>query len=329
MSNKALQEPAILHLIFLSLDQEDLIQTQKVCQTWRRTILTSRTFLQVLSLRPRPAHFIGTQDPSTIDPLLSSIFASFLSWGPASWDGYRGNAGPWVWPAERNWTSDLSQYKKFTHPEASWRRMLPWNDPPPTQLQVHAEGKEGGTISRMEFDNESNWLTMGLLWDVVENCWFRGDPWWVKRVEIEAPGRERWRYGGSSTLPVGAKVPEEVRKSVARRPGRVNLNMTIDERSVGERREAREKAVKERLDSVRRIERQWFRPCGTRPRRMTACDRHVFTDEWRAEGGKAFGDVEWDEVWGYEIEREEEEEMVVNVPRVSRRKKFLGVLLRR
>ncbi|KAK4506085.1 hypothetical protein PRZ48_004050 [Zasmidium cellare] len=331
MSEQALQEPAILHLIFLhlNLNQPSLLQAQKVCRTWRKTILTSKTLLKVLSLHPRiPAHATAQEDtdPSTLDPLLSDIFLSFLNWGPQSWDGHRGNTGPWIWTAEKNWTSDLSKYEKFRYPEASWRKMLPWNDPPPTQLQVHVEGSQGGTVARLNFDNETTWLTMGLLWDIVENAWFRGEPWWLSRVDLEGPGKQQlWRRSGP--IPASAKVSHEVQKAAERRPGRINLNLTIDDRSAEERTVARDKAVAEYRATVKKIEGRWFKPCGTKPRRVTACDLHVFTDEFHVEGGKAFRDVQWDEIWKYEIEKEEEDQEVVEVQRP--RKKGLRRLLGR
>lgn len=333
MSKQALQEPAILHLIFIELDQQDLFHIQAVCQTWRTTILTSKVLLQVLSLRPRLLKLATKKDDkeeqleeSTEDPLLVDVFRSFFKSTPVCCVPQRGNAGPWTWTAERHWTPDLREYEKFRYPEASWRRMLPWNDPPPTQLQVHIQEKTRGTIALLNSDNQETWLTFGLIWDIVENAWFHGNPYRIYWVLLDGPGKERaWEARGP--LPPDAKVSEDVRQSTRRTTGKINLELRVDERPPTERVKEVEEALKDRMKSIRKQERRIIKPCGTKPRRVTLCERHLFTDEFHVEGGVAFGDVQWDEIWTYEREVGEEQQ-VPNVSEISRRK-FLGWLLGR
>ncbi|KAF2721129.1 hypothetical protein K431DRAFT_285170 [Polychaeton citri CBS 116435] len=94
----------------------------------------------------------------------------------------------------------------YKHPEASWRRMIPCR-PAPIELQCNyiyhrPPSAAKGTLRCLRFSNQDSlrdeifqgnnsevlkrpWLTFGLLYDIVEAGWFRGQPAPIDNLQFD------------------------------------------------------------------------------------------------------------------------------------------------
>lgn len=218
---KAMQEPALLLIILRGLQQSDLLRAQRVCRIWRATIFSSKELSSILFLHPGPPvstvpERTGAMSetptpencPSTVvtNSLLAKAFPSFFTSNILKNDYTKGcgNEGPWrdlgrfvAWtshyPLDEDWQWEMRE--RFVYPNASWRKMLPcW--PPPEELQVEMLCKDGNALNRKARLKLSNvgdncateshppWLTFGLLYDLAENAWFQGRPYFIDSLQL-------------------------------------------------------------------------------------------------------------------------------------------------
>jgi F-box-like len=220
MADRALLVADILLEVFLYLPQRDLLMTQRVCRTWH-SIIASSTSLQVaLFFHPGIEGSQGTtisspvlQGPSHIyelNPLLLEHFPAFFDSGAQRKDirHKRHNLGPWN---STDWfrgksreefpkpnSEDKRRMAAYARAEASWRRMIPFR-PGPDELQVCfgllLRPHITGTLKCLKFSNKVDrrsdsqhlWLTFGLLYDIVEETWFRGSPILPTYVQLDFP----------------------------------------------------------------------------------------------------------------------------------------------
>lgn len=315
----ALQEPAILHLIFEELSQLDLIRVKSICRTWRATVIDSTELLSLLWLHP------GHEEPcrpreTGLNPLLEEAFPSFFR-GTTKANGYtygHGNAGPWAdlagylaFDACSNNPKERERQAKFMRPEASWRRMIPcW--PPPTELLINMlyDHTHESKLLRRRFSNTSQehspagrppWLTFGLIHDIVENAWFQHKPHYADFVElhflhINPRGTVPWPL-----IPRDAFVSPEFRQSSLPRAGRISVNLHMSSAPETERIQLHKTAYTRQVQryEYQRNRIRLFEPCGTKAGRPRP--PYIFAKEFHFEDALSLEDVEWDEVQEYTV----------------------------
>lgn len=218
MADRVLLVPDILLEVFHCLPQRDLLMIQRVCRTWH-SIIASSTSLQVaLFFHPGIEGSQGTTISSPVlqslsyelNPLLLEHFPAFFDSGVQNKDirFKRHNLGPWN---STDWfrgksreefpksnSEDKRRMAAYARAEASWRRMIPFR-PAPDELQVclgsFLSPHITGTLKCLKFSNKVDrksdsrhlWLTFGLLYDTVEQAWFRGSPILATYVQFDFP----------------------------------------------------------------------------------------------------------------------------------------------
>jgi F-box-like len=222
ITDQVLLAPDILYEVFLHLPQQDLLMIQRVCRTWHSIIISS-TRLQAALFFPGIGGNLGKRIPSQVsqsasqawevNPLLQERFPAFFDhecqirdlrfventlgpWNSTDW--FRGKSRT---PFRKPKLKDIQRMAAYARAEASWRRMIPFR-PLPDELQVRTVTSDrsprrlsNGTLKCLKFSNETSgnsalpysWLTFGILYDIVEEAWFRGSPFTVGSVQFDHP----------------------------------------------------------------------------------------------------------------------------------------------
>lgn len=310
---EALQEPAILHIIFLELTPWDLLRVQRVCLNWRAAVINSTELLTILWLHPGNGKLCQQRIPGP-NPLLSTTAfeAFFDGHGINGLTGGRSNVGLWADLAadllyvhsdmeDGDRLNHQQRRERFMRPEASWRRMLPcW--PPTTELQVILfNGYDGvSKLARLVFNNSvqqvslkehPSYLTFGLIYDLAEITWFQGQPNWPSSAEVSSSIFGRWTR--DYIVPTDALVSDEFRKSILPRIGLVCMDFTMKPESAAERLQMHHDAYARQVSSYayrwrKVVDRQGLPAPPKRP--------HVFTNEFHFDDGLSFEDIAWDDV---------------------------------
>jgi hypothetical protein len=239
-----------------------------------------------------------------INPLLEKAFPSFFTnqaWANKFTEG-EDHAGPWkdqgrwvAWTLHLPRDEDWEWEPRVTHmrPEASWRKMLPcW--PPPSELRVRFFCNPGDVLIKcatLQFSNSGEevsgsrprWLTFGLLYDLAENAWFHGKPYFVESVQINLHDcrREDGTFCAGLDIYVGSGTAEE--RTALHHYGFAMRMRWYKWRSHQRHR----KTIMPR-----------FRGCvvPTLPVRP-----HIFTNEFHFQDESSFDDVEWVELKVYDM----------------------------
>ncbi|KAI0973224.1 F-box domain-containing protein [Xylaria arbuscula] len=201
---RVLSIPELLEFILLHLDMKTLlVSASRVNNTWNAVINTSISIQRALYFQPiEKSQQSASACQPAVNPLLKERFGScFFDTGNLygylrransfytmpcaglSWD--KGNNPIPSWPRGPE-VEDLTLQqsleieaacRKFTRKEASWRKMLVSQPPPPSLGVLRAENVEdpsqyGGrvqtTLLRLETDRASSGLCMGTLYDLVQ-----------------------------------------------------------------------------------------------------------------------------------------------------------------
>lgn len=219
MTFAALEIWHILCDILMYLPEQDLlVAAQRVCRQWRYIIKNTKVLQEALFLCP-------SQDSSTVssglrlNPLLQCRFPALFDglwhaktlttvvgpWGTMDWSRGTIHHGPSL-DAEPESGPDataLARMDAYSRSTASWRKMAPCS-PAPTELQASYALRRGtrGSLRRCMFrtlkfghrsgTNTSNsgrgqhdFVTFGLIYDIVESSWCGHDPEGAKIVRID------------------------------------------------------------------------------------------------------------------------------------------------
>ncbi|KAJ5389690.1 uncharacterized protein N7496_000758 [Penicillium cataractarum] len=124
MTTPVLTTPEILEMILLHTDMRTLLTSaQRVCRDWLNLIAKSPSIQKALFFTPIKDSEWGTKE-KTINPLLAESFPPIF---PPK-DGSRSHKFDF---SDLKWTQDPSSMTRFIRKDASWRKMLVQQPPPP------------------------------------------------------------------------------------------------------------------------------------------------------------------------------------------------------
>lgn len=258
-----------------------------------------------------------------INPLLEHAFPSFYRSRTTSntYTSGRGNIGPWIdivgcLPhryVSANQPLDRRRCAKYLHPEASWRRMIPYW-PPMSELQVNLDFGDGNVskLARLYFSNRKEgvssksrppWLTFACIHDLVENAWFGGSPNYVDGV--------RFAYHGDFLLTAWhAPVPDDdmkFRPAMFTRSGQTIIEMGMSIVNDSARERMHDEAFTQRYTRWKRRSRSVrsrIELCGDGLRNPKPRPAYIFRDDFHFADSLSFSEIEWDELFEYSLPAE-------------------------
>jgi hypothetical protein len=165
--------PEITVAIFLLLPARDLlVNIQRVSKAWQ-TAIKSPIFQRLLFLEPWPKGWI--QDPE-FNPLLLEAFPQFFTHASKCDPHHCPPADHWlceVWPqeslAKTAWARNDESIEAYQRKEASWRKMFPVQPPVKRMDVIKVENIQGDSSTVEGKLLAHHGLTMGVLYDLVED----------------------------------------------------------------------------------------------------------------------------------------------------------------
>jgi hypothetical protein len=203
-----LATPELLENILLHLPHRTLLHAQRVSRGFQTLIITSPTIQHSLFFRAKPVSPIAPSVTWEQNLLLYQAFPEWFQLLPSSLHYIHKIKGAGVF-GHLDWNKSEERKRAYARPEASWRRMLVVQ-PPATLLevteQVHAMGGDSERVGTLTFKDG---LTMGLLYDLIEQSVMRkGDSFWLEWHMFPDPKEyEASKKNANSTT--GALEPEE------------------------------------------------------------------------------------------------------------------------
>jgi hypothetical protein len=136
-----LNTPEILEMILLQTDMRTLLTSaQRVCRAWLHLITESPSIQKALFFTPMKDSDRGS-DAKRINPLLAEAF-------PPIFPPKEESKNHKFDFSDLEWTKDPSSMARFVRRDASWRRMLVQQPPPPELGLFNLYHARGGDTAR-------------------------------------------------------------------------------------------------------------------------------------------------------------------------------------